>query len=297
MRALVAERCGAQVVDAISIGSGFTPGFASRLLLADGRRLFVKAADEQTRGMFAASYRAEAAKLAVLPSSVPAPRLQWVHDADGWVVLAIEDVCGVQPERPWTAGALGSVLDALEESARALTPAPSGVEWPSFADEFGELPSYWALSLEKCRVPGWLAPHTDHCARLATAGVRLLAGDTACHTDVREDNVLLDADGRVWICDWNWMVRAHPALDSLCLLLCAHGDGHDAESLLEERAITRSLPEGLLDGFLALMLGYFLHQSKEPSPPTSPWLRPHQDWYALAAGRWLGLRQSWPEAI
>jgi hypothetical protein len=169
------------VVEATSIGSGFTPGFASRLLLADGRRVFVKAADEQTRGPFAASYRAEAAKLGALPPEVPAPRLHWVHDADGWVVLGIEDVCGGQPERPWTAGALGSVLDALEESARALTPAPSGVEWPSFADEFGELPSYWALSLEKCRVPGWLAPHTDHCARLATAGVRLLAGDTACH--------------------------------------------------------------------------------------------------------------------
>ena len=296
VRALVSERCGAQVVDATSIGSGFTPGFASRLLLDDGRRVFVKAADEQTRAPFAASYRAEAAKLAVLPPGVPAPRLRWVHDADGWIVLGIEDVRGVQPQRPWSADSLHAVLDALEANARALTPAPAEIEWRSFVDDFGELPSYWGRSLETGRVPGWLAPHADRCAELAAAGVRLLAGDTACHTDVREDNVLLDTEGRVWICDWNWMVRAHPALDSLCLLLCAHGDGHDAEALLEQRAITRGLPDGVLDGLLALLLGYFLHQSAEPAPQTSPWLRPHQGWYALAAGRWLGLRQSWPEA-
>lgn len=297
VRALVSEWCGAEVVDATSIGSGFTPGFASRLLLADGRRVFVKAADEQTRAPFAASYRAEAAKLAVLPSGVPAPRLQWVHDANGWVVLGIDDVCGVQPGRPWTADSLHAVLDALEATAQALTPAPAGVEWPTFADDFGELPSYWGRSMDKGRIPSWLVPHADRCAALAAAGVALLGGDTACHTDVREDNLLLGADGRVWFCDWNWMVRAHPAFDSLCLLLCAHGDGHDAESLLEQRPITRGLPDGLLDGFLALLLGYFLHQSGEPAPPTSPWLRPHQAWYALAAGRWLGLRQSWPEAV
>lgn len=293
VRRLVVGRCGAEVVGATSMGSGFTPGFASRLLLADGRRVFVKAADDETRSMFAASYRAEAAKLAVLPADVPAPRLLWVHDADGWVVLGLTDVAGHTPLRPWSGADLDAVLDALAASAAALTPAPTGVAWPAFADEFGGLTSMWTASVETGRVPAWLAPHAGECAELARAGVGLLAGDTACHTDVREDNVLLDADHRVWICDWNWMVLAHPAFDSLAVLTCAHGDGHDSDALLEQRAITRGLPEGLVDGFLALLLGYFLHQSREPSPDTSPWLRAHQGWYADAVGRWLGLRRGW----
>jgi hypothetical protein len=296
VRELVEERCGADVVDSASIGSGFTPGFASRLLLADGRRVFVKAADEATRAVFAASYRAEAAKLAVLPPAVPAPRLLWAHDADGWIVLGIEDIDGRQPQRPWTAPTLHAVLDALEISADALTPPPHGVAWPSFAEEYGELATYWDKSAQRRLVPGWLLPHVERCTLLAHEGVRLLGGDTACHTDVREDNVLLGDDGRVWICDWNWMVRAHPAFDSLGVLLSAHGDGHDADALLEQRRLTRGLPEGLVDGFLALLLGYFLHQSAEPAPNTSPWLRKHQSWYASAAGRWLGARQFWPEA-
>lgn len=296
VRELVSDRCGGEVVEAVSIGSGFTPGFASRLLLGDGRRVFVKAADDETRGMFAASYRAEAAKLAVLPRAVPAPRLLWLHDADGWVVLALEDVAGHQPQRPWSDISLHAVLDALEASADALTPPPDGVVLPTFSEEYGRLPTYWGASAQKGRIPDWLLPHVERCTDLGEAGVRLLGGDTACHTDVREDNVLVDANGRVWICDWNWMVCAHPAFDSLCVLLCAHGDGHDADALLERRALTRGLPDGLLDGFLALLLGYFLHQSAEPTPRTSPWLRPHQGWYAAAAGRWLGSRQSWPEA-
>jgi len=278
------------------MGSGFTPGFASRLRLADGRRVFVKAADDETRSPFAQSYRAEATKLAVLPVEVPAPRLLWTHDADGWVVLALTDIAGHAPQRPWSTADLDAVLDALEASALALTPPPAGVAWPSFADEFGDLPALWAAAVDKGRVPGWLLAQVDECSRLAQAAVALLAGETACHTDVREDNVLIDADGGVWICDWNWMVRAHPAFDSLAVLLAASGDGHDADALLERRGVTRDLPDGLVDGFLALLLGYFLHQAGEPVPETSPWLRAHQGWYAEAAGRWLGRRNEWLES-
>jgi hypothetical protein len=71
-RAIIETRCGADVVAAESMGAGFTPGFASRLRLADGRRVFVKAADETTRGLFADSYREEIGKLRTLPDAIPA---------------------------------------------------------------------------------------------------------------------------------------------------------------------------------------------------------------------------------
>ena len=46
---MVEERLGSPVVHAESQGSGFTPGFASRLTAADGARLFVKAASKQAQ--------------------------------------------------------------------------------------------------------------------------------------------------------------------------------------------------------------------------------------------------------
>ncbi|MDQ3628275.1 MAG: aminoglycoside phosphotransferase family protein [Actinomycetota bacterium] len=293
VRAVVRERCGADVVSATSMGSGFTPGFASRLELSDDSRVFVKAADEETRSMFAESYRAEIRNLRVLPSSVPAPALLWSHDTDGWVLLATADVEGRQPVRPWALSELARVLDALESTATALTPAPAGVAARSFADDFGEYVGAWRWNLEQGVVPGWLVPHADGCQILAALAVESLRGNTAVHTDIREDNVLLGADGRVWICDWNWVVRGHHAIDTLAVLICAHGDGHDADEMLAERALTRDLPPEAVDGFLALLLGYFHRARHEPVPVASPWIRAHQGWYADAAGRWLGLRRGW----
>ena len=81
VRRRIEEALGGSVVTAVSQGSGFTPGFASRLRLADGRRVFVKAASGAV-GWMIDSYRTEAAKLALVPAVVPAPRLQQVHRRD-----------------------------------------------------------------------------------------------------------------------------------------------------------------------------------------------------------------------
>lgn len=293
VRSLVEQRCGSQVEAARSMGSGFTPGFASRLSLTDGSRVFVKAADEESRAMFAESYRAEIRSLRALPASVPAPPLLWAHDDDGWVVFAMVDVEARHPGRPWSDLDLAAVLDALERTGTALTPTPHALAERSFADDFGGYVTAWPENVERGLVPGWLVPRSARCQDLAAAALDALRGDTAVHTDIREDNVLIGSDGRVWICDWNCVVRGHEAIDTLAVLICAHGDGHDADALLTERRVTRPLPDDVVDGFLALLLGYFHRARHEPAPVASPWLRTHQGWYADAAGRWLGLRRGW----
>ncbi|HEU0287349.1 MAG TPA: hypothetical protein VFR22_09925, partial [Nocardioidaceae bacterium] len=191
VRALIAERCGGDVVAAESMGAGFTPGFASRLRLADGRRAFVKAADDATRQLFADSYREEIRKLEALPDAIPAPRLRWCHDADGWVILGFDDVAARHPERPWRPDQLALVL--------------------------------------------------------ATIGV----------------------------------------------LVSAHGDGVDADAWLPRCATTRDTDADIVDGTLALLAGYFWASSSRSAPETSPWLRIHQRWYAVATTDWLARRRGW----
>jgi hypothetical protein len=126
LRAGVEARLGGPVVEATTQPGGFSPGLAARLRLGDGRRVFLKAVGPQPNPDSPGIHRAEAAIAAVLPRSVPAPRLLWSLDERGWVALAFEDVEGVHPRLPWRPEELRRVLAMVAELAAALTPAPTG---------------------------------------------------------------------------------------------------------------------------------------------------------------------------
>jgi hypothetical protein len=123
-RAAIEAILAGRVFAALSCPGGFSPGFASRLVLADGRRVFVKAVDAHAWPDQAGSYRAEVQIAASLPDSVPAPRLLGSVDDDRWVILAFEDIDGHEPTRPWTRNQLDRVLTATGQLSQALTPSP-----------------------------------------------------------------------------------------------------------------------------------------------------------------------------
>lgn len=288
LRAEIEERLGAPVVDAVSQGAGFTPGFASVLTCADGTRHFVKAASVAAQRMFADSYREEARKLSALPEDVPAPRLRWLIDGD-WVVLGIDHVEASNPSRPWRRADLDACLDACEQIAAALTPAPEALELAAFEDELAAWPAYW----DQLRATRPDLTHLDEAAALAASFAPAVGGDTVVHTDLRADNFLIDPDGRAWVCDWNWPTRGAAWLDSLMTLLGPRGDGLDVARDLAERPLLRDVPADHLDAALALVTGYFLHQADQPVPPTSPHLREHQRWQGEVCWDWLCERRAW----
>lgn len=290
IRAVVEKRCGSPVVDAVSQGAGFTPGFASVLTCVDGTRHFVKAASTKAQRAFATSYREEARKLAALPSGVPAPRLLWVHDADDWVVLGLEYVAARPPHRPWREADLGAALDLLEATASALTPPPEELEGvDDFETDFAELPGYW--DHVRATRPG--LPHLEDASALADRFGEVVGGTTLVHTDVRDDNVLICPDGRALLCDWNWPVVGAAWLDTVFLLIGPRGDGLDVEAVLAERLLTRDLPTEHVDVLLALLTGYFFKSGDDPVPPTSPHLREAQRWQGAVVWDWLCERRGW----
>lgn len=97
VRAEIERLVTGSVVNALSCPGGFSPGFASRLKLADGRRVFVKAMDVETWPSQATHYRTERQVAASLPNTVPAPRLLGSFDDGHWVILAFEDLDGTDP--------------------------------------------------------------------------------------------------------------------------------------------------------------------------------------------------------
>jgi Ser/Thr protein kinase RdoA (MazF antagonist) len=296
IRRVVIDRCGAEVDAALSVTVGFTAGFASRLRFTDGSTAFVKAADrvgDAWHDHAVDGYLEEARKLRALPPAVPAPRLRWLYEGgvDGrdWVVLCFDDVDGRPPMRPWQGAELAGVLDCLERAADALTPAPSGLPTSDFATEFAPEVERWTTLAAYPPT----APHAAEARQLCDAGLAGARGDSLIHADLRDDNVIIGNDGQVWICDWNWPMRGAAWIDTLTLLLSAHGDGIDTDALLASRRLTADLNAASIDGMLAILAGYFLTQQHEPVPASSPWVRLHQRWYGEVAWNWLSTRRGW----
>lgn len=287
VRALVERRCGSPVVGADSRTAGFTPGFASVLSCEDGSRHFVKAASAKAQRAFALAYREEARKLGALPETAPAPRLQWLHDQDDWVVLGIEYVEARAPHRPWRGAELEAAAAVLEEVAAQPVPADLGLE--SFLDDLADWHGCW----EHVRAARPDLPHLEDAVALAGRFATVCAGDVLVHGDVRDDNLLLATDGRMLLCDWNWPRAGAAWLDTVLLMIGPRGDGIDVDELLSRLPLTRDVPAEDVDVLLALLVGYFWRHAGERVPPASPYLRDFQRWQGDVVWAWLAERRGW----
>lgn len=283
VRRAVEQRLGAPVVEAVSQGGGFTPGFASVLTCADGTRTFVKAASVKAQRPFAESYREESVALGALPAAVPAPGLRWAEEVEEWFVLATEHAEARAPHRPWTDADLAAASAMLVTTAEVLTPAPAAFTTTA-AEEFGSWPALWTR-LDH--------PHAADLAALTARYADVVAGDTLVHTDVRDDNILVRPDGTALLCDWNWPVRGAAWLDSLLLLIGPRGDGLDVEAHIAAHPLLAGVPAEHVDVFLALVLGYFTLSAAQPTPRTSPYVRKAQAWQRDVLDDWLAERRGW----
>lgn len=282
IRSMVEGHLGSAVVEAVSQGGGFTPGFASVLTCADGSTHFVKAASTKAQRMFAESYREETRKLRMLPAEVPAPRLLWAEDDGEWVLLATEYVDGRAPVRPWTADDLAAASAMAVTMAEVLTPAPGNLG--SAAEEFGDWPALWEQIDH---------PRAAELKALADRYQEVVGGATLVHTDIRDDNILVLSDGSAVLCDWNWPVVGAAWLDSLFLLIGPRGDGLDVDAHIAAHPLLSDVPPEDIDVALALVLAYFSVSAAQPVPSTSPYIRQAQAWQRNVIDDWLAERRGW----
>jgi hypothetical protein len=285
VRALVEDELGSPVVDADSRTSGFTPGFASVLTAENGSQVFVKAASKVAQAQVANAYDEEITKVIALGDAVPAPRLEWFSREESWVLLGYEAVASRQPRRPWKPADLVRALDLADEIAIPADRLPAGLAVTPLVDDLPELVTGWDLVDED-----W--PHRGEAAALA-GSLASLPADHLVHADLRDDNILLAADGRTLACDWNWPALGSSWQDSVDLLISAHGDGIDTEAVLRSRDRLAAADPDQVDAWLAGVTGFMLASSRRPVPSTSPYLRTHHRWTAEAAWSWLAERRGW----
>ncbi|MGW1053481.1 phosphotransferase family protein [Streptomyces sp. NPDC002521] len=300
VRDLIERHLGGVAHPGGSAGGGFTSGYAAVVRGAHGAQ-FVKAVDALNNTVVADCYRREAMINEALPALVPAPRVLWREDRDGWLVLGFDTVeGGCMPAAPWKTGELNAVLAAYAVTAEALaTPTVElqqvGLKPIGDGDDFDDwrvlasgVPST-TLSL-----PDWLPfDKLDALAELESAWRAAVAGTAVLHYDLRQDNVLLDTHGSAWICDWNWPCLAASWFDLVLLLASAYADGHDATELFRAHPTARGVGDGQLDAALAALSGFFLVSGAHPPADWSPHIRQHQTWCGEVTLRWLADRRGW----
>jgi aminoglycoside phosphotransferase (APT) family kinase protein len=300
VRQALEARLGSPVVHAATQPGGFSPGLAARLRLADGRRVFVKAAGPDPNPETPALHRAEAQITAALPAIAPSPRLLWAYDQGGWVALAFEDIQGRLPTLPWQPGELQRVLEVVAELAATLTPAP--VAAPSVATRLGEAFSGWRRLAAPAEhghdnltgLDPWARRHLDRLVALEQTWPAAAAGGTLLHLDLRADNLLLTPT-RVAVVDWPWAGIGAAWVDLLLLLpsVRAHG-GPQPEPLFGGHAVARGVDPDAVTAVLAAFAGYLLRESRQPPPPGLPTLRAFQQDHSRPALTWLRQRTGWP---
>ncbi|NGN64297.1 aminoglycoside phosphotransferase family protein [Streptomyces sp. A7024] len=291
VRRAVEAELGAAVVAAVTQTGGFSPGVAARLRLDDGRRVFVKAVSAETNDISARMHRKEARKVALLPPGTPAPRLLGSYDDGTWVVLVFEEVEGRQPHIPWERDELRRVLAALGELARI--PAPDGVHAPR-EDGFGRwreiVAAYDAGEDDLHGLDPWVRDRIHELAEREDRWAVAAAGDTLAHGDVRADNILLTADGAVFV-DWPHTLRAAPWFDLLISLPCiAMQGGPDPEETFAAHPLGRDADPDDVTTVLVAVTGLFLGGARLPAPPGLPTLRAFQKAQGDQALAWLRKR-------
>jgi len=296
VRAAVEEAAGSPVREAVSQGGGFTSGFASRLLLADGRRCFVKAATSDLHVWARPSYEREAAVVRGLPAAIPAPRVLWTREVGTWFVSGFEDVESRHPRRPWQEDELQSVLALCTLLATELTPVPSSLPAPHPLSEWEDDFSFWRRRAA-CDPAAVAVPLDEESAAMARrfaeiepTWIDLCAGSTGLHFDLRDDNLLVTPSGGLLICDWNHLTLGAVWLDLAAVLVSAHGDGVDADALWSRHPLSAGVDDAALIAFLVALSGLFVERAADDPVPGSPYLRDHQAWWRDASLSWLRRR-------
>jgi hypothetical protein len=103
VRTKIERACGAIVVEARTEPGGFSPGLAARILCADGRRWFVKAASSEVNPDTPRLHRQEARILddldpLIRSGRLPAPRVRATVEQGSWFALILDDIdAGTRP--------------------------------------------------------------------------------------------------------------------------------------------------------------------------------------------------------
>ena len=279
----IATWLGAEIVEASGAQGGYSPALAARCLLADGRKVFLKAASPDVNPRTPDIMRREAALNRMLPADAPAPQMLDSYDDGTWVVLAFATVEGQMPSMPWH-------HDDLQRVARAAA-GLAELPVPELLRPVGEVLGHILCGWSRLREAGgedasWEACHLDELCALEAQWPEAAAGEQFIHGDVRSDNILLGADGRVTFVDWTECCKGSAAVDLVFAAPSVELEGGGSPEHFLALANIQTSAERITP-IVAAITGYYVWSGIQPDPPGMPTVRAGQRAKAEIALRWL----------
>jgi hypothetical protein len=225
-RVAVIEALTGPVLKAESVTGGLMPGLAAVLYSGNGR-YFLKAVPAGSPA--ARLYEREMSASMTLPVSVPAPRMQFCSDAEGWLVMVSDYLDARDADLSPGSPDLEKVLAVLSE----IGAAPAGGAVP-ITQNVTALRDKAAALLGK--QPGG---HPWDLYRAAIDGFddNDLVGGSLVHYDLHPGNLKVTADGRVLAVDWGFACSGAPWVDAVLLVPRLIEAGHSpasAEQLISQ---------------------------------------------------------------
>ncbi|MCL7382290.1 phosphotransferase [Streptomyces sp. 35G-GA-8] len=293
LRTRLEEALGAPVTDAVTPAGGFGHQLAAALRLADGRRVFVKAAPDDDP--LTAANLHEATVLDALPTGAPAPDLLGVHRADSWTAVVIAHLDGPHPDLSPASSDTGQTWALLDKLTSSPAPAAYTTAVSTTPSTAAALHGWADLTADP---PPDLAPdtraHLPQLAELEAAWPALVHGDRIVHGDLRADNMVRDRSRGVTFVDWAHATTGPACIDAASLaaqLVLAGHSPADIARLLRDHPATATSPD-TTTSFLAALTGHWHRNARKPAPPGTPGLRAYQHRAAAAGLALLGYRLS-----
>jgi hypothetical protein len=296
---------GARIRGEVPAEAGFTRAVASTLTLDDGRLVFVKAGydphvHEGLRN--AVDCDAALADRTLAPAVTATAGIGDPTGTGGWMAVAWDHVPGGHVQS-WSAADVPAVVDLAARLASG-TRADLVTATIPFADAFaamtgtftvlaGATPSGGAKPLPVGHlraVPVWAGLDLDHLTGLEACWVPVLRpGGFLQHGDLRRDNLIAGADGRLRLLDWTHRWTGPGWVDLALLMPDLIRDGVDPETVWN-RSVWAPVPDRDVNVLLAGLTGYWFNAGHRPELRQAPGLRVLQRAQGAACAAWLAGR-------
>jgi aminoglycoside phosphotransferase (APT) family kinase protein len=290
VRQATAELLGSRVRRAERVYGGYSPAPTFRLLLADGRRAFLKGAGPADNEFAQAALEREARFYAELGAALGRwiPAFYGVVVCGDWRIVLLEDA-GPKSVPPWTPAASRGVATALAEYHRvaAEIPLPDWLPGPEHLRAQTQLwpklaaPERWArLTSLACEpqiaAQRWLERASPSLAAAAASLLDAPGPSSLLHGDIRSDN-LRWSHGRLVLFDWPHAFAGPPEYDLAAFAQTVTVEGGIApERLVEWYAQRGSLRLDVLTASVATVAAYFANMAWREELAGLPRLRTFQ---------------------
>ncbi|SDY42828.1 hypothetical protein SAMN05421504_105525 [Amycolatopsis xylanica] len=185
-----------------------------------------------------------------------APAVRFQEDIGEWLVVGFEHLTGRPADLAPTSADLSLVATTLNRLAAIAVPEvrPLSDRWK---------PHWWEKIAEERPdiIAGWDVRELTHWEERAAESV---TGDRLVHTDLHEDQFIIDDDHHVHVIDWGWPASGAPWVDSAFMVIRLIHAGHspaEAEAWARARTPWTSAADDAVTAFSVYVAGLWHYRA------------------------------------